>query len=115
MGEILGMASTHWPVLIQPDEARSWPFLRALATKADIPEEMKIPTNWPEDVRVEFGEDEGVSAHKKHRDRLVKAFRVLRSEVEAFNPDFILMFGDDQYENFTEDIIPPSASWPTTT
>jgi hypothetical protein len=31
----------------------------------------------------------------------------MRAEIEAFNPDFILMFGDDQYENFTEDIIPP--------
>ena len=68
MGEILGMGSTHWPVLIQPDEARSWPFLRTLANNPDIPEEMKIPTNWPEAVRVEFGEGEGVSAHKEHRE-----------------------------------------------
>ena len=37
MAEILGMASTHWPVLIQPDEAKSWPFLRTLANKPDIP------------------------------------------------------------------------------
>ena len=31
----------------------------------------------------------------------------VQAEIEAFNPDFILMFGDDQYENFIEDIIPP--------
>ncbi len=107
MAEILGMGSTHWPLLIQPDEAKSWPFLRTLANNPDIPDEMKIPTNWPEAVRVEFGEDEGVSAHKEHRDRLVKASRVLKSEIDSFKPDFVLMFGDDQYENFTEDIIPP--------
>ncbi|MFQ6030708.1 MAG: extradiol ring-cleavage dioxygenase [Dehalococcoidia bacterium] len=107
MGEILGMGSTHWPVLMQPDEAKNWPFLRTLKNNPDIPEELQIPTNWPEDVRVEFGEDEGVSARKVHRDRLVRAFRVLRAELDSFKPDFVLMFGDDQYENFTEDIIPP--------
>lgn len=26
MGSILGMASTHWPLLIPPDEGRPWPF-----------------------------------------------------------------------------------------
>ena len=31
MGEIMGMGSTHWPAMIQPDEAKPWPFLRTLA------------------------------------------------------------------------------------
>ena len=30
-----------------------------------------------------------------------------RAALDAFNPDFVLMWGDDQYENFREDIIPP--------
>src|SRR5207244_12457773 len=72
-----------------------------------VREELKNPRNWPAGVRREYGEDEGVSAHREHRRRLVEAFRTMRAEVGAFNPDFILMFGDDQYENFTEDIIPP--------
>ena len=29
-----------------------------------------------------------------------------RAALDAFNPDFVLMWGDDQYENFREDIIP---------
>jgi hypothetical protein len=107
MGEIMGMGSTHWPAMIQPDEAKPWPFLRTLARDPRVPETLKDPNNWPEGVRKEYGEDEGVSAHRVHRRRLVDAFRKLRAEIEAFNPDFILMFGDDQYENFTEDIIPP--------
>mgnify|MGYP003726092865 FL=1 len=73
----------------------------------DFPEEKKPISAWPEAARVEFGEDEGVSAHAEHRARLLKSFRVMRDEIETFNPDFILMFGDDQYENFKEDIIPP--------
>ena len=30
MGTIMGMGSSHWPAMIQPDEARPWPFLRTL-------------------------------------------------------------------------------------
>ncbi len=107
MGTIMGMGSSHWPAMIQPDEAKPWPFLRTLANDPRVPAELKNPLNWPEGVRAEWGQDEGVSAHREHRRRLVEAFRELRKEIQAFAPDFILMFGDDQYENFTEDIIPP--------
>src|SRR5437660_3524120 len=107
MGTIMGMGSSHWPAMIQPDEAKPWPFLRTLANDPRVPAELKNPLNWPAGVRAEWGQDEGVSAHREHRRRLVEAFRRLRAEIEAFAPDFILMFGDDQYENFTEDIIPP--------
>ena len=107
MGEILGMASTHWPLLIQPDAGHLWPFQMTMNRLKDFPEEKKPISAWPEAARVEFGEDEGVSAHAEHRARLLKSFRVMKAEIEAFNPDFIVMFGDDQYENFKEDIIPP--------
>src|SRR2546427_7515986 len=107
MGTIMGMGSSHWPAMIQPDEAKPWPFLRTLASDPRVPPELRNPLNWPEGVRAEWGQDEGVSAHREHRRRLVEAFRTLRAEIQAFDPDFILMFGDDQYENFTDDIIPP--------
>jgi hypothetical protein len=72
-----------------------------------IPAHMKDPANWPEPMRREWGEDEGITSHKAHRERVFTAFRKIRQEIEAFNPDFILIWGDDQYENFKEDIIPP--------
>ena len=56
---------------------------------------------------MEFGEDEGIAAHKAHRARVFSAFRTIREEIDAFKPDLIVMWGDDQYENFKEDIIPP--------
>jgi hypothetical protein len=68
---------------------------------------MKDPANWPEPMRLEWGDDEGITAHKAHRARVFSAFRKIREEIDAFQPDFILMWGDDQYENFKEDIIPP--------
>ena len=30
-----------------------------------------------------------------------------RAALDAFKPDFVLIWGDDQYENFKEDIVPP--------
>jgi len=34
-------------------------------------------------------------------------FAEARQALDAFQPDVVVMFGDDQYENFKEDIIPP--------
>ena len=77
MGTIMGMGSSHWPAMIQPDEAKPWPFLRTLANDPRVPAELKNPVNWPAGVRAEWGEDEGISAHREHRRRLVEAFRKL--------------------------------------
>ena len=107
MGEILGVGVTHYPPLVAPDEDRAYPLTRTLKTNERVPAEMKNPTNWPEPMRIEYGEDEGFASAKQHRDRLVNAFRKTREAIDAFAPDFILIWGDDQYENFREDIIPP--------
>jgi hypothetical protein len=58
-------------------------------------------------MRAEWGADEGISAFKAHRERVFGAFRTLRDEIAAFRPDFIVMWGDDQYENFQDDLVPP--------
>ena len=113
MGEILGIGLTHYPGLIAPDEDRAYPLTRMLRNP-DVDPELKNPSNWPEPMRIEFGEDEGVASSRAHRARLVEGFRKQREELDKFNPDFVVIWGDDQYENFKEDIIPPSASWLTT-
>ena len=58
-------------------------------------------------MRTEWGNDEGVSSAARHRERLVGAMMKTRAALDAFKPDFVLIWGDDQYENFKEDIIPP--------
>jgi hypothetical protein len=40
---------------------------------------------------------------------LQPAYRKARECIDAFKPDFVLVFGDDQYEVFKEDCIPPFA------
>jgi hypothetical protein len=58
-------------------------------------------------MRSEWGTDGGVSAAAEHRLHLERGFRRARAALDAFAPDFIIVWGDDQYENFREDIIPP--------
>jgi hypothetical protein len=107
MGEILGIGATHYPPGLVPDEYKPWPLARMLHSDPRIPVRMQDPANWPEPMRLEFGDDEGIAAHKAHRARVFSAFRTIREEIDAFKPDLIVMWGDDQYENFKEDIIPP--------
>ncbi|MYC30861.1 MAG: extradiol ring-cleavage dioxygenase [Chloroflexi bacterium] len=106
MAEILGLGLTHSPSLIKPDEEKDFSIHRSMRNP-NLPPELKIPTNWPEPMRIEYGEDEGLAAAISARERLVNGFRKLREELDAFNPDFVVIWGDDQYENFKEDIIPP--------
>lgn len=107
MAEILGAGVTHYPPLIAPDEDRAYPLLRTLKNDERLPEKLKDPMNWPEDMRQEFGDDQGLAAAQRHRERLVAGFRKVRQEISAFNPDFVIIFGDDQYENFRKDITTP--------
>ena len=58
-------------------------------------------------MRIEYGEDEGYASAVHLRERMVAGFRKLRKELDEFNPDFVVIWGDDQYENFRADIIPP--------
>ena len=55
MAEILGAGVTHYPPLIAPDEDRAYPLLRTLKNDERLPEKLKDPMNWPEDMRQEFG------------------------------------------------------------
>jgi hypothetical protein len=73
----------------------------------NMPEEWKDPATWPEEVRKEWADDKGAAAAVRHRDELIENFRVVRKALDDFNPDIVVMFGDDQYENFQEDVIPP--------
>ena len=58
------------------------------------------------ELRAELGTDKGVAAGRRYGARMAEGFRAVRASLDAFNPDFVLLFGDDQYENFREDIIP---------
>ena len=73
MAELLGLGLTHSPSLIRPDEDGESSLKRTLRTNDRVPAELKNPTNWPEPMRVEFGEDEGYAAAVRLRERMVPA------------------------------------------
>lgn len=106
MAEILALGLTHYPPLAGPDDKMSG-ILKMMLKNPHLPDELRQPGNWPEGMRAEWGEDEGTAAAGHHREQLVGWLRKTRQALDEFRPDFVLIWGDDQYENFKEDIIPP--------
>jgi hypothetical protein len=71
-----------------------------------IPAEKKDPASWPERMREEWGSDEGLEKAQEHRDAMVAGLRTVRAALDDFKPEAVIIWGDDQYENFREDLIP---------
>jgi Catalytic LigB subunit of aromatic ring-opening dioxygenase len=103
MADILGLGMTHTPPLIGHDDP-----IRVKSMRHDplLPERYKDPNAWPAPMREQWGEDEGRSHALRHRAELIECMRWARRELDAFNPDLLLIWGDDQYENFREDGVP---------
>jgi hypothetical protein len=106
MGEILGLGLTHYPPLGGRDEDMAG-ILRRVMRDPGLPAAYRQPAGWPEAMRQEYSDDQGVRAAARHREALVTQMRRARQMLDDFAPDFVLLWGDDQYENFQEDIIPP--------
>jgi hypothetical protein len=109
MGEVLGIGLSHYPPLSLRDEDMASILRRFALQDPAVPDEAKDPSNWPELMRREWGHDEGRASAATHRAELLDAFRKLRRLLDEFAPDAIVIWGDDQYENFKEDIVPPYA------
>ncbi len=105
MGEILGLGMTHYPGLAARDENMTG-ILRQVLADPGLPERERDPRNWPEALRREYGTDQGRAAAAVHREALRVNLRRLRQALDDFAPDLVVIWGDDQYENFKEDIIP---------
>ena len=67
----------------------------------------KDQKNWPDGMAEEVGDDMGLAAAGRYRERMWENFRKQRRMIDEFEPNFIVLIADDQYENFKEDIIPP--------
>jgi hypothetical protein len=89
-----------------PEQAYAFRLRKSLQDPA-IPAEAKDPASWPAGMREEWGDDEGMTSAPKHREAVVEGMRQARRALDAFAPDVVLIWGDDQYENFREDVIPP--------
>lgn len=73
----------------------------------DIPSEAKDPANWSASMRAEWGTDGGVASAANHRKILLENLSRCREALDDFRPDVVVVWGDDQYENFREEVVPP--------
>src|SRR5581483_8902462 len=81
--------------------------VRQVLTSDRVPAHLKDPRNWPEPMQREWGSDEGTTAAREHRRQFLEGVRKIRRAIDDFKPDAVVIFGDDQYENFREDCITP--------
>jgi hypothetical protein len=106
MAEILGLGVTHHPGFLGKDENLA-DLLRLTLKSARVPARFRDPANWPQAMQKEWASDGGLAAASAHRQHLMADFAKVRARLDAFKPDFVLIWGDDQYEQFREDCVPP--------
>ncbi|MBX6391617.1 MAG: extradiol ring-cleavage dioxygenase [Frankia sp.] len=106
MVQFLGLGLTHYPLLATSDDHMA-DLLRYTLADPEIPPAEKDPANWPESMRAEWSDDGGTAAAAEHRKTLREHLARCREALDAFAPDLIVVWGDDQYENFREEVIPP--------
>jgi hypothetical protein len=105
MAEVLGLGLTHFPLLLT-DDANMDVLLKTTLKDPDIPADAKDPKNWPPLGQREWGDDAGTAAAAEHRAVLRADLDRCRAALDEFNPDVLVVWGDDQYENFREEVIP---------
>lgn len=106
MAEVLGIGISHYPPFSGRDEDMA-SILRERLLDPDVPAPEKDPARWPALMREEWGSDRGTKAAARHRAAMLVGLRRAREALDAFQPDLVLLWGDDQYENFKEDVVPP--------
>jgi hypothetical protein len=104
LGELLGLGLTHFPPLAWPDDQMDRALQFALADPG-IPDSAKDPDRWPDLMRAEAAEDR-LAAAARHRQALVAGTSHVRAALDEFQPDVVVIWGDDQYELFREDVVP---------
>ncbi|MDQ1502174.1 MAG: hypothetical protein QOI86_5514 [Actinomycetota bacterium] len=105
MAETIAIGLTHYPPLTWPDHHMA-DILRWTLQDPDIPEALRTPAGWPAPAAAEYADDNGTTAAARHRAALLEQTRRLRRAVDEFRPDVIVVWGDDQYENFREECVP---------
>lgn len=99
MAEILGLGCSHGPIILTPPEVWGKTRERMYA---------RIPNyQAPGQLLEELGQDNGLSQDISDQKRVVESFQVLHDRLHEFDPDVLMIIGDDQAENFKQDNLPP--------
>ena len=99
MAELLGIGCSHGPIILTPPEnwhrSRERIFSRNPNFQA------------PPQLIKELGDDNGLTQDIIDQQKVVEAFQVMRDRLHEWNPDVVMVIGDDQAENFQQDNLPP--------
>ena len=99
MAEIMGLGCSHGPIILTPPEV--WHKGRE-RIYARIPGYEK-----PAQLLEELGQDNGLAQDKLDQKKVIESFQVMRDRLHRWNPDVLMVIGDDQAENFLQDNLPP--------
>jgi hypothetical protein len=106
MAEILGLGLSHFGGFMFPDEDMASRTKKRLED-GSLPPALDRPSKWPAPMRAEWGDDEGAAFAARHKRAYFAGLDRIRTALDAFRPDAVIVFGDDQYECFREDLVPP--------
>jgi len=106
MAEMLGLGMSHFGGFMFPDEDMA-SRVRARLENGSLPPLLDHPSKWPPAMRSQWGSDGGAGFARRHRNQYFAALDRIRGALDDFAPDAIVIFGDDQYECFKEDLVPP--------
>jgi hypothetical protein len=107
MGDILGLGLSHYPGPVAPAQYWSRMLERSVEVGRIAPDLFADKNRWPQAMREEWSTDDGLAAAEHHRDALLAGYRGLAERLAEFGPDLVLIWGDDQFENFKRDCVPP--------
>ena len=105
MGQILGLGTTDFPRIRAVDPQMTGPFKGSL-NGPHMADALKDPKNWPAAMQAEWGNDEGLATGQAARQHQIEQNLKLRAELDAFNPDFILVWSKDSRESLKNFAVP---------
>ena len=105
MGEILGLGTTDYPRMRTADPNMPGPFRDNLGG-IHVKPAATNPANWPEDMQKEWSDDEALVTGQIARERQGGLYSKLNDELDAFNPDFVLIWSKDQRESLKNFSVP---------
>lgn len=95
MSAFLGLGVTHYPLLAGTDEQMAG-LPRWTLQDPDIPDAEKDLASWPATMREDWFDDGGAAAAARHRAELTAHLARCRQALDAFGPNVVVVWGDDQ-------------------
>ncbi|MBF6568862.1 MAG: hypothetical protein IVW54_08305 [Candidatus Binataceae bacterium] len=102
MAEILGLTLTDFPFIRMKPRYMPWVLQANLAAGWKTRPHLCDSRNWPEPMRQAWGsdQDQGFTAGKIAQQHQIEQFKLLKRELDQFQPDLIVLLYRDSAETF---------------